>query len=125
MRKILDKMFENKKLSQTASLAAALLMYLLFILFGTAEDKRSYMVALPVISGILFGGVYVGMRIQKNLSFVLLWDFVELLAAVAFPIYSTAYGIAFIASGFQSFNPGCILGFVCHGAIALAHNGEA
>ena len=124
MKRILDKMFENKKLSLTVSLAAALLMYLLFILFGTADDKGDYMIAMPIISVICFAGVYVCMRIQTVISCVWLWNFFELFAAVVLPIYSAAYCIAYIADGFQGFNPSCILGFVAYGAIALAHNGR-
>ena len=39
MRKILDKMFENKKLAILIPILISALMYVLFIIFGTAEDK--------------------------------------------------------------------------------------
>ena len=41
MRKILDKMFANKKLSLIIPMAIALLMYLLFVFFGTSADKTN------------------------------------------------------------------------------------
>ena len=58
MRKLLDKMFENKKLSLIIPMAIALLMYLLFILFGTAEDKTNLMIVTPIVSVIGFFGIF-------------------------------------------------------------------
>ena len=48
MRKLLDKMFENKKLSLIIPIVTALLIYLLFVLFGTAEDKTNLIIITPV-----------------------------------------------------------------------------
>ena len=58
MRKILDKMFGNKKLSLIIPMAIALLIYLLFILFGTSEDKINLMIITPIVSVIGFFGVF-------------------------------------------------------------------
>ena len=48
------KMFANKKLSLIIPMAIALLMYLLFILFGTSADKTNLMMVTPIVSVIGF-----------------------------------------------------------------------
>ena len=54
MRKLLDKMFANKKLSLIIPIAIALFMYLLFVFFGTSADKINLMTVTPIVSVIGF-----------------------------------------------------------------------
>ena len=49
MRKILDKMFENRKLSILIPILVSVLLYLLFIIFGVAEDKMNIIIATPIV----------------------------------------------------------------------------
>ena len=64
MRKILDKMFANKKLSLIIPTAIALLMYLLFVLFGTSADKTNLMTVTPIVSVIGFFGIFLVIFVQ-------------------------------------------------------------
>ena len=67
MRKILDKLFGNKKLSLIIPFAIALLMYLLFVLFGTVQDKVNLMITTPIVSVVGFFGIFLVVFIQvKN-----------------------------------------------------------
>ena len=67
MRKILDKMFENKKLSILIPILVSVLLYLLFIIFGVAEDKMNIIIATPIASVFWFFGAFLVVYIQvKN-----------------------------------------------------------
>ena len=58
MRKILDKMFENRKLSILIPILVSVLLYLLFIIFGVAEDKMNIIIATPIAAAFWFFGVF-------------------------------------------------------------------
>ncbi|MBQ8731601.1 MAG: hypothetical protein IJY82_02070 [Oscillospiraceae bacterium] len=123
MRKILDKMF-LKKFSLTIPIAIALLMYLLFLLFGMAEDKVNLMIITPIVSLVCFFGMFFVVLIQVKISICPEWflNLFELFATVIFGIYAIVGAIFFIASGFQNFNVGICLGFVAYSAVSWAHS---
>lgn len=123
MRKILDKMF-LKKFSFTIPIAIALLMYLLFLLFGMAEDKVNLMIITPIVSLVCFFGMFFVVFIQVKNSICPEWflNLFELFATVIFGIYAIVGAIFFIASGFQNFNVGICLGFVAYSAVSWAHS---
>ena len=56
MRRLLDRMFAHKKLSLIIPIAIALLMYFLFVLFGTSADKKNLIMITPIVSVIVFLG---------------------------------------------------------------------
>ncbi len=58
MRKLLDIMFRNKKLSILIPILLALVVYILFMLFGNAEDKIRIVAITPILSAIWFFGVF-------------------------------------------------------------------
>ncbi len=124
MRKILDKMFGNKRLSLIVPMAISLLMYLLFIFFGKAEDKANLMIITPIVSVICFFGVFLVTFVQVKNSMCPEWflNLFELLATIIFGIYAIIGVVSFIISGFQNFNVGICLGFVVYSAISMAHN---
>ncbi len=124
MRKILDKLFDNKKLSLFVPIVISILVYLLFIIFGTAEEKTKLMIITPILSAICFFGVFLVIFIQVKNSICPEWflNFFELLATIAFGIYAIIGVISFIASGFQNFNIGMCLGFIVYSAISWAHS---
>ena len=124
MRKLLDKMFKNKKLSLIIPTAIAVLMYLLFVFFGTTEDKTNLMIITPIVSLICFFGVFLVVFVQVKNSIRPEWflNLFELLATIIFVIYAIVGVISFIVSGFQNFNVGICLGFVTYGAISCAHS---
>ena len=124
MSKILDKMFKSKKLSLIIPPAIALLIYLLFILFGTAEDKTNLMITTPIMSVFWFFGVFLVVFVQVKYTMFPEWflNLFELLATIIFGIYAIVGVISFVVSGFQNFNIGICLGFVTYGAISWAHS---
>ena len=124
MRKILDKMFGNKKLSLIIPMAIALLMYLLFILFGTSEDKINLMIITPIVSVIGFFGVFLVVFIQVKNSMCPKWflNLFELMVTIIFGIYAIIGTLSFIISGFQNFNAGICIGLVTYSAISWAHS---
>ena len=124
MRKILDKMFENKKLSIVIPILASALLYLLFIIFGVAEDKTNIIIATPIVSVIWFFGAFLVVYVQvKNKScpegFL---NFFEFMVTVVFGIFSVALAISFIISGFKSFSPLICAGLITYASVSWAHS---
>ncbi len=124
MRKTLDKMFKNRKLSILVPIAIAALVYLLFIFFGTADDKINLMIITPIVSIICFFVVFLIVFIQVKNSMCPEWflNLFELLVTIIFGIYTIVGVVFFIVSGFQNFNVGICLGFVTYSAISWAHS---
>ncbi len=124
MRKIVDKIFENKKLSLIVPIAISILVYLLFVIFGTAEDKSNLMIITPIVSVICFFGVFLVVFIQVKNSMCPEWflNLFELVATILFGIYAIVGVISFVVSGFQNFNVGICSDFVAYSAISWAHS---
>ena len=124
MRKILDKMFANKKLSLIIPMAIALLIYLLFILFGTSANKTNLIIVTPIVSVIGFFGIFLVVFIQVKNSICPEWflNLFELMATIIFSIYAIIGAFSLVISGFQNFNVGICLGFVSYSAISWAHS---
>ena len=124
LRKLLDKMFGNKKLSFMIPMILALLIYLLFVLFGTAENKINLMIVTPIVSIICFLGVFFVVYVQVKNSMCPDWflNLFEFLITIIFGGYAIIAVLSFIISGFQNFNVGMCIGFVAYSAISLAHN---
>ena len=124
MRKILDKMFENKKLAMLVPLVLATLVYLLFVLFGAAENKMNLVIEIPIICAIgFFGGFFVLLIQVKNPSCPewFLNSF-ELLCTISWILYAIIGTIRFVIGGFQDFDLSICLGFVVYSAFAWAHS---
>lgn len=124
MRKILDKMFENKKSAMIIPLISAVVVYLLFVLFGTAEDKTNTIIMTPIVSAIWFFGVFFIIYIQvKNAScpewFINLF---EMLATILSGIYAIISVVSFFISGFQNYNFGLCPGLVTYSAVSWVHS---
>ena len=124
MRKILDKMFANKKLSLIIPMAIALLIYLLFILFGTSANKTNLIIVTPIVSVIGFFGIFLVVFIQVKNPMCPEWflNLFELMATIIFSIYAIIGAFSLVISGFQNFNVGICLGFVSYSAISWAHS---
>lgn len=124
MRKLLDKMFGSKTLALIIPNVIALLVYLLFVFFGIAEDKTYLMMVTPIVSVICFFGVFLVVFGQARNSMCPEWflNLFELLATIIFGIYAIIGVVSFIVSGFQNFNVVTCLGCVVYSAISLAHN---
>ena len=124
MRKILDKMFATKKLSLIIPMAIALLIYLLFILFGIAEDKTNLMIITPIVSIVGFFGIFLVLFVQVKNSICPegFLNLFELMATIIFGIYAIIGALFFVISGFQNFNVGICLGFISYSAVSWAHS---
>ena len=124
MRKLLDKMFANKKSSLIIPMAIALLMYLLFVFFGTSADKTNLMMVTPIVSVIVFFGIFLVVFIQVKNSMCPEWflNLFELMATIIFSVYAIIGALSFVISGFQNFNVGICLGFVSYSSISWAHS---
>lgn len=124
MRKILDKMFANKKLSIFIPVLISALLYLLFIIFGMAEDKMNIIIATPIASAFWFFGVFLVVYVQvKNKrcpeGFL---NFFEFVATLIFGIASIVFIISFVTSGFQNFTPITSAVLLTYASIAWAHS---
>ena len=124
MRRLLDKMFERKRLAILIPILVSAFLYLLFILFGVAEDKMNIVVATPIASVVWFFGVFLVILIQvKNKrcpeGFL---NGVELLATMVFGIYSIVDAVSVVIGGFQRFSPITAAGLLTYAAVAWAHS---
>ena len=124
MRKILDKMFGNKKLSILIPILVSVLLYLLFIMFGVSEDKMNIIIATPIASAFWFFGAFLVVYIQvKNKScpegFL---NLVEFVATLFFGVYSIFNAISVVISGFQNFTPLTAAGLLTYASMAWAHS---
>ena len=124
MRKILDKMFANKKLSLLIPTAIALLMYLLFVLFGTTEDKTDMIIMTPIASVFWFFGVFFVIFIQVKNPSCPEWflNIFEFLSTTLFGIYAIVDIASFLFDRFQNFDYGLCLGLVTYSAVSWAHS---
>jgi len=124
MRMLLDKMFGNKKLSLLIPMLIALLVYVLFVFFGIAEDKANMIIMTPIVSGIWFFGMFLMVFIQVKNAICPEWflNLFEFFATIFFGIYAIIGVVSFVVSGFQNYNYGMCLGFVTYSAIAWAHS---
>ena len=124
MRKILDKMFENKKLAILIPVLVSSLLYLLFIIFGAVEDKMNIIIATPIAAAFWFFGVFLVIYVQvKNKrcpeGFLNMFEFV---ATLFFGIFSIVDVISFVISGFQNFTPIIGAGLLTYASVAWAHS---
>ncbi len=124
MRKILNKMFSNKKLSILIPILIAALIYLLFLFFGTSEDKNRLLLITPIVSALGFFGVFIIVLFQVKNPMCPEWflNLLELFFTVITGIYSIIGIVSFFASGFQNYDPVICLGLVVFSAVSWAHS---
>ena len=124
MRKILDKMFENRKLAFWLPIIFATLVYLLFLLFATVEDKNELLIATPVATVFWLFGSFLVVFVQVKNPRCPEWflNFFELMAVVVFTVSGLIEAISFVISGFQNFSPLICAGIITYSSISLAHN---
>ena len=120
MRKILDTLFHNKKLSIGIPILIATVLYLLFIVFGMAGDKVNLIIITPIVSVVCFFSVFVLVLIQVKNTLCPAWflNLFEFLLVV----FAVVQTISFVISGFQNFTPMLCLGPVIFSAVSWAHS---
>ena len=124
MRKILDTLFHNKKLSIGIPILIATVLYLLFIMFGMAEDKTNLIITTPIVSIVVFFGVFALVRVQIKNTLCPEWflNLFEFLLVVIVGIFTVVQTISFVISGFQNFTPALCLGPITFSAVSWAHS---
>ena len=124
MRKILDKMFENRKLAFWLPIIFATLVYLLFLLFGTVEDKNEFLIDTPVFTVLWLFGSFLVVFVQVKNPRCPEWflNFCELMAVVMFTVSGLIEAISFVISGFRNFSPVICAGIITYSSISWAHN---
>lgn len=124
MRKLLDKMFANTKLSILIPFVIAAADILLFAIFGTSEEKLFDVATSIVACAFWFFGCFLVFFIQvKNPRCPETYlNFCELIATFFFGIFTVIQSISFLMSGFQNYSPVVCAGAVTYGAVAWAHS---
>lgn len=124
MRNILNTLFHNKKLSIGIPILIATVLYLLFVVFGVAEDKINLIITTPIVSIVVFFGVFVMVLVQVKNTLCPAWflNLFEFLIVVVFGVYTIIGTISFVMSGFQNFTPMLCLGPVTFSAVSWAHS---
>ena len=124
MRKILDTLFHNKKLSIGIPILIATGLYLLFIVFGMAEDKTNLIISTPIVSVVGFFGVFALVLVQIKNTLCPEWflNLFEFLIVVVFGVYTIIGTVSFVISGFQNFTPALCLGPITFSAVSWAHS---
>lgn len=123
MRKLLDRIFSNRKAAIIVPLVTAAVMYLLFVLFGQGADKMELLLVVPFVSVFWYGGVYFIFWIQTKNPACLEWffDFAELMALVVFGLGSVSFGLQFLVNMANNFVFSLCPGIITWSAIALVH----
>lgn len=121
MRSLLDRLFFNYRMAIVSPLIAAAAFYLLFVLFGQAEDKITWIWLIPVLSAFWYGGAYLVFWIQvKNpLCSDSFLDFFELLCFAMFGLGSASMALRFIFNVTTGFVPTLCPGILTLSVIAL------
>ena len=124
MRKILDKLFEQRILAFGCPIIFSAVMYALFLLLGKAEGKNELMIVVPIATIIWYFGTFlIFLILIKNRGcpdgFL---NIFELLSLIFFVGYSLVSAIIFVASGFARFDLAICLGSVTYSSISLAHS---
>ena len=124
MRKILDRMFEQRILAIGCPIIFSVVMYALFLLLGADEGQNELMIVVPIATvAWFFGSFLIFLILIKNPrcpdGFV---DVFELLSLIFFVGYSIVSAVIFIASGFTRFDLAICLGSVTYSSISLAHS---
>lgn len=124
MRKLLDIMFRNKKLSTLIPILLALVVYILFILFGNAEDKIRTAAITPILSAAWFFGVFLIFYIQVKNTACPDWflNLMELSLFIVTEAYALIGTVLFLIGGLQNFNPGLCMSIITGSSIAWAHS---
>jgi hypothetical protein len=124
MRVFLDKIFNNKKVTIFIPIIISLLIYILFVIFGTGEDKSNFMFIIPIISIFWYFGVFLVVYIQiKNpLCPEKFLDFFVFIATIFFSIGAVFLTVSALINGMHNFNPVTIPACLTLSSLSWAHS---
>ena len=123
MKNFLDKLYGNTRPAMAFPLFTALVIYLLFAIFGVTNNKMNLLFVAPIVSVILFFMLFLVIYIQIKNTSCPEWflNLCELLFTI-FSFLMFVRGIfPFFFSGFEDFLTVCF-GCVAFSAIAWAHS---
>lgn len=124
MKRILDKMFFNKKWCILIPILIAMLIYVLFILFANKGNKVDTIIALPIISAVWFFGSFLVVYIQIRNTMCPEWflNVFEFIVIVGFGVYAISSIVRFLISGFQNLDYGLCMGLLTYSSVCWAHS---
>ena len=125
MRKILDKMFCNKKLSILLPIIVAMVTYVLLILLGNSNNnKLDTLLALPIISVFWFFGVYFIVLIQVKNTSCPEWflNLLELFLVTVLGINAIVSTVELVLGGFKDLDFSLCIGLITFSAVSWAHS---
>lgn len=120
---VLDKLFENKKLSVWIPLATAAVMYVLFLIFGDMPEKWQLALGTMIVAPIWYGGVYLVflMQIQNPGCPAKFLDIFLFAAVFVFGFSAVSMSIQFLADMKNNFSASLITGLESWSVFTLVH----
>lgn len=124
MRKFIDRIFNSRKTTMFIPIIISLVLYVLFLVFGSSEEKNNFLIIIPIISIFWYFGVFLVIFIQiKNpLCPEKFLDFFEFIATIFFSIGSSVLVILSLINGLQNFNPATIPACLTISSLSWAHS---
>ena len=124
MRKFIDRIFNYRKTTMFIPIIISLVLYVLFLVFGSSEGKNNFLIIIPIISIFWYFGVFLVIFIQiKNpLCPEKFLDFFEFIATIFFSIGSSVLVILSLINGLQNFNPATIPACLTISSLSWAHS---
>ncbi|MBR2722529.1 MAG: hypothetical protein IKB75_07140 [Clostridia bacterium] len=124
MRNFIDRVFNNKKATMFIPIIISLLIYVLFIIFGTGEEKNNFIFIIPFISVFWYFGVFlvVYTQIKNPLCPEKFLDFFEFVATIFSSIGAVAFIILALINGMQNVNPQPILSCLTFSSLSWVHS---
>ncbi|MBQ3547885.1 MAG: hypothetical protein IJA44_05380 [Clostridia bacterium] len=123
MRRILDKLFQNTKLSIIIPIIISVVTYLLFALFGKSDNKTDLLIMTPIVAVFLFfGGFLVMFFAIKSGGPEWLVNLFVLLTTITWTLGAIRELIIFCLSGFQTFEYVTSAAFVVYAAVSWAYS---
>ena len=123
MRKILDKLFQNTKLSIIIPIVISVVTYLLFAIFGKSDNKTDLLIMTPIVAVFLFFGDFLVMFFAiKSGGPEWLVNLFVLLTTITWTLGAIRELIIFCLSGFQTFEYVTSAAFVVYAAVSWAYS---
>ncbi|MBO5231670.1 MAG: hypothetical protein J6B88_03505 [Clostridia bacterium] len=113
----------NKKLSVIIPIVSAGIMYILYLIFGVAENKINMLLITPIVSLLAFWGVFLILFIifKSSLPSAKYKTFIKYFFLICFVFYALFSGVSFIMNVKSGFSPIICICMVSCGAVAFAH----
>ena len=124
MRAVLDRLFYHRKLSIIIPWVTVGLVCFLFLLFGSAENKGSTLMAMLIVTVFWFFGTFFMILFLIKVTSAPGWflNLFSLAATIFFVGCGIIETISFVFSGFETLNPATCAGLITYAAVSWAHN---